>query len=81
MRVVLFPFGGNAREAVATIEALNVAGSQIEICGFLDDNHAQIRRSSLPMLGGARLGRKNGGVGRSCWLHRAVRRITFRGQP
>ena len=52
MRIVLFPFGGNAREAVATIEALNVAGGQIEICGFLDDNHAQIRRSSLPMLGG-----------------------------
>ncbi len=52
MRIVLFPFGGNAREAVATIEALNAAGGQIEICGFLDDNHTEITRSSLPMLGG-----------------------------
>ena len=51
-RIVLFPFGGNAREAVATIEALNAAGQAIEICGFLDDNFAQITRARHPLLGG-----------------------------
>lgn len=51
-RIVLFPFGGNAREAVATIEALNAVGESIEICGFLDDNFAEITRAHHPMLGG-----------------------------
>ena len=52
MRIVLFPFGGNAREAVATIEALNAAGQAIELCGFLDDNFAAIARARHPLLGG-----------------------------
>ena len=52
MRIVLFPFGGNAREAVVTIEALNGAGGKIEICGFLDDKHAEITRAKHPLLGG-----------------------------
>lgn len=52
MRIVLFPFGGNAREAVTTIEALNASGQSIEICGFLDDEFAAIKRAHYPMLGG-----------------------------
>ena len=52
MRIVLFPFGGNAREAVTTIEALNASGQSIEICGFLDDEFAAITRAHYPMLGG-----------------------------
>ncbi len=51
MRLVLFPFGGNAREAVATIEALNAFGQRIELCGFLDDKYDEITRSKYPMLG------------------------------
>lgn len=52
MRIVLFPFGGNAREAVSTIDALNAGGQSIEICGFLDDEFAAITRAPYPMLGG-----------------------------
>lgn len=52
MRIVLFPFGGNAREAVTTIDALNSNGESIEICGFLDDEFAAITRAHYPMLGG-----------------------------
>ncbi len=52
MRIVLFPFGGNAREAVATIEALNATGQGIEVCGFLDDKYDEITRAKHPMLGG-----------------------------
>ena len=37
-RIVLFPFGGNAREAVVVIEALRAAGHPVELVGFLDDD-------------------------------------------
>lgn len=40
-KLILFPFGGNAREAIATVEAINKKKRQWQIIGFADDNQAQ----------------------------------------
>jgi len=36
--LLIFPFGGNAREAVAVIDAINKNGKQWNLLGFIDDN-------------------------------------------
>ena len=51
--LLLFPYGGNAREAALTIEAVNAAGPRYRVLGYLDDNHANLRSSDLPILGGS----------------------------
>jgi sugar O-acyltransferase (sialic acid O-acetyltransferase NeuD family) len=49
--IVLFPYGGNTREAVTTIDALNSTGANINIGGFLDDFLAEAALCSHPLLG------------------------------
>jgi sugar O-acyltransferase (sialic acid O-acetyltransferase NeuD family) len=49
--IVLFPYGGNTREAVVTIDALNGAGASINIGGFLDDFLTQAALGNYPLLG------------------------------
>ncbi|MBN9048410.1 MAG: NeuD/PglB/VioB family sugar acetyltransferase [Rhizobiales bacterium] len=53
--LILFPFGGNSREAAVAVEALNAVAPRYRILGFLDDNHAALRSSSYPLLGGSEL--------------------------
>ncbi len=53
--LLLFPFGGNAREAALTVEALNAGAPRYRIVGYLDDNHANLRSSDVPILGGSDL--------------------------
>lgn len=36
--IIIFPFGGNAKEAVTVIENINKVNKQWNIIGFLDDN-------------------------------------------
>ncbi|MGD9580925.1 MAG: NeuD/PglB/VioB family sugar acetyltransferase [Vampirovibrionia bacterium] len=38
--VIIFPFGGNAKEAVSVINAINKVTPEYNIIGFLDDNKA-----------------------------------------
>ena len=37
-KLILFPFGGNAREALVIIQAVNEIKKTWEVLGFLDDN-------------------------------------------
>jgi len=37
-KLILFPFGGNAREAVVVIEAINRIQREWDVAGFIDDN-------------------------------------------
>lgn len=37
-KVILFPCGGNAREAAVVVDALRATGQRLELIGFLDDN-------------------------------------------
>ena len=53
--LILFPFGGNSREAAVAVEALNAIAPSYRILGFLDDNHAALRSSGYPLLGGSDL--------------------------
>lgn len=56
--ILLFPYGGNAREVAVLVEALNRQSTDYEILGFLDDNHVSLKSlSSLsyPILGGSEL--------------------------
>jgi sugar O-acyltransferase (sialic acid O-acetyltransferase NeuD family) len=50
-QLVLFPYGGNTREALTAIEALNAEGANIEIGGFLDDFLDQTALVNYPLLG------------------------------
>lgn len=51
--LLLFPFGGNAREAALTVEALNAVSPRYHIIGYLDDNHSNLRSDDYPILGGS----------------------------
>jgi len=53
--LLLFPFGGNAREAVVTIDAINGGAPRYRIVGYLDDNHCNLRSADVPILGGSEL--------------------------
>ncbi|MCP4657197.1 MAG: acetyltransferase [bacterium] len=55
--VLLFPFGGNAREAAVVIAALNRVEARYRVLGFLDDDPDTHGRSScgLRVLGGREL--------------------------
>ncbi len=50
--LVLFPCGGNAREAVVAIEAINATGIRSHhILGYLDDNYRNLSTLDYPLLG------------------------------
>ncbi len=55
--LLLFPFGGNAREALATIDAVNRAAREWDVIGFLDDDRTLHGKEYLgvKVLGGLRL--------------------------
>lgn len=60
-KLLLFPFGGNSREALAAIFALNDLKDQWEILGFLDDNMATHGKDccGIRVLGGREIFREN----------------------
>lgn len=49
--LILFPFGGNAREAAVAVEAINSTTPLYRILGYLDDNYDQLRGIDYPILG------------------------------
>ncbi len=61
-RIVFFPFGGNAREAIDAIEAINARVLTWEFLGFIDDNKNTWGSSMqrYPVLGGREILKENG---------------------
>lgn len=51
-QLIIFPFGGNGREAALTIEAINAVAPRFKIIGYIDDNHAALKSDDYPILGG-----------------------------
>jgi sugar O-acyltransferase (sialic acid O-acetyltransferase NeuD family) len=53
-KLVIFPFGGNAKEAVVVAEAINRIKPEWKIIGFIDDDPKQLGRefNSYKVLGG-----------------------------
>ncbi len=53
-QLILFPAGGNAREAIAVVEAINGVGERWELLGFIDDDPSLQGQEMLgyPILGG-----------------------------
>ena len=53
-KLLLFPFGGNAREALVTILAINAVHKEWDVLGFVDDDPSQKGKSSngVEVLGG-----------------------------
>lgn len=53
-KLILFPFGGNAREAVSIIKSSNDLLEKYELVGFVDDNTSTHGKSfaGIPVLGG-----------------------------
>lgn len=56
-QLLLFPFGGNAREALISIFAINSIRSEWDILGFLDDDHSVHGKDccGIKVLGGREL--------------------------
>ena len=56
-KLLLFPFGGNAREALLSIFAINSMKKEWDVIGFLDDDPSLHGKSSLgvTVLGGTKL--------------------------
>ncbi len=56
-KLLLFPFGGNAREALISIFAINNIQPEWEIVGFLDDDHSVHEKDycGIKVLGGREL--------------------------
>jgi sugar O-acyltransferase (sialic acid O-acetyltransferase NeuD family) len=53
--LILFPFGGNAREGALTVQALNAIAPRYQILGYLDDNYKNLKSDDYPILGGSGL--------------------------
>ena len=53
-KLLLFPFGGNAREALLSILAINETKREWDVVGFIDDDRASHGREywGIPVLGG-----------------------------
>ena len=53
-KIILFPFGGNAKEAVTVIEAINQKMKTWEVLGFIDDNPDLLgeKSSGYEVIGG-----------------------------
>ena len=60
-KLLLFPFGGNSRESLAAIFALNDHKDEWEILGFVDDNISTHGKEccGIRVLGGREILRKN----------------------
>lgn len=58
--LILFPFGGNAREALLSIEAINKLKPTWQVTGFLDDDKKLRKKKylNIAILGGSNLSRK-----------------------
>jgi sugar O-acyltransferase (sialic acid O-acetyltransferase NeuD family) len=56
-KLLLFPFGGNAREALVTIFAINAVKQEWDVIGFLDDDQSLRGKDYLgvKVLGGTEL--------------------------
>jgi sugar O-acyltransferase (sialic acid O-acetyltransferase NeuD family) len=56
-KLLLFPFGGNARESLLSIMAVNSVRREWDILGFIDDNHALHGKEyyGIKVLGGTEL--------------------------
>lgn len=52
--LLIFPFGGNARESLISVLAINRMNPEWEVLGFIDDNHAQHGKDycGVKVLGG-----------------------------
>ncbi|MBT6046038.1 MAG: acetyltransferase [Candidatus Scalindua sp.] len=53
-KLIIFPFGGNARESLITISAINKIGVEWEIVGFIDDDSSSWGKEccGVKVLGG-----------------------------
>ncbi len=53
-QLILFPFNGNAREALGVVEAINQRAPTWEVLGFIDDDPARANdvMGDLRVLGG-----------------------------
>lgn len=60
-KIILFPFGGNAREAVMTIEAVNRIEPQWDLLGFVDDDPRLQGKEccGIKVLGGREILKRN----------------------
>ena len=56
-KLLLFPFGGNARESLLSIDAINAVRKEWDVIGFLDDDPSLRGKDYLgvKVLGGTRL--------------------------
>ena len=52
--LLIFPFGGNARESLISVLAINRMNPEWEVLGFIDDDHAQHGKEycGIKVLGG-----------------------------
>ena len=62
--LILFPFGGNAREAAVAIEALNAVSPRYRILGYLDDICDRLQGTDFPILGATEVWRSHRGRAR-----------------
>ncbi|MCM8761036.1 MAG: acetyltransferase [Candidatus Omnitrophica bacterium] len=53
-KLIIFPFGGNAREAASCVMAINETGRKWDLIGFIDDDRSLIGKEScgVRVLGG-----------------------------
>lgn len=53
-KLILFPFGGNAREALMSVFAINEMGSEWDLLGFIDDDRTRHGQEccGIKVLGG-----------------------------
>lgn len=53
-KLILFPFGGNARESLMSLFAINEINSEWEVLGFIDDDHSRHGKEccGIKVLGG-----------------------------
>ncbi len=58
--LIIYPFGGNAKEALDSIRAQNAISEQWKILGFLDDDKKKLGQTfeGYPVLGGYELAQK-----------------------
>ena len=49
-QLILFPFGGNARDALVSIQDINRDKRQWDVVGFIDDDRSQWGKKALDVL-------------------------------
>jgi sugar O-acyltransferase (sialic acid O-acetyltransferase NeuD family) len=60
-KLLLFPFGGNARESLLSIRAINAVRKEWDVLGFIDDDRSLHGKDyyGIPVLGGRELLREH----------------------